>query len=789
MFNLRTIALKLFRASLLQVCLSIMTVASAVALIVMMCTYGFSAKKQFDQEQYAQYGDTDMMFGYEMTDDLHLTPSLLQEMEHLDNIEAISPVVLQVSSHIDTMAITAFGVKNDALVKSRFHFTKDLSSHTVAVTSRVASSLQKTIGDDIHFEGQSFTIQEIIQQHEPIIWLSYRRAQQLYPQMMAGKFALVQVTDDAYITDVATKISRTDAKFRVDIQNEAEAVVKNIESLLIFIIVLSVFTIIIAGTLLLTNFQIIFSKLVNQLRRLRLMGATTKQVASIVFTQLFCITAIGVGLGAIVGSVLMTQIVPLLIQRFDLLPMMPAFPLWIVSSIAGVCFVVLQLFVGYQVYRTSRLMPAQMTQKQLKRLVWTKQYTIWYMGVSLVSALLLALGSKEHAPIPTLIGTIMIVMQCVIVLPYVMQWLIQRSLVMVRAVFGKHIYLALQQLMPQLRKNSSVLITILCLMIMLIFTTTTMKSAQQSGFDYIHERFTTEVIATHDVVHTDIAYNAHLLETVQQMKGVESVTGVSMLHGYSSDGNNLNGYAVFTSALAPNEAIITAEKAALLHVEIGDVIPLEGFDDEGNQQVTNVTIVGIEPELHHNENYHIQLAWQPDKMATFGLYELYIEAPSETDFSELQTQYPSLYFETKTAILKENSQLIMQRNILVKATLSLLFFIAIIGIIQTLLHASFMRLRDYQINRLLGVTPQGLRKLILYQALIFISYGIVCGLLLGIGFTQVFWQVSSGEQLNMYDVFFIGGTLLTLISLTALAFVWQGYAISRMRMDAVGFKS
>lgn len=71
MFNLRTIALKLFRAGKMQVMTSIITVTIAIALVVMMCTYGFSAKVKLDADIYELYGDSNIEFGYEVEDDIY----------------------------------------------------------------------------------------------------------------------------------------------------------------------------------------------------------------------------------------------------------------------------------------------------------------------------------------------------------------------------------------------------------------------------------------------------------------------------------------------------------------------------------------------------------------------------------------------------------------------------------------------------------------------------------------------------------------------------------------------
>ena len=67
----------------------------------------------------------------------------------------------------------------------------------------------------------------------------------------------------------------------------------NFQALAIYIIVLSVFVLMITIVLLISTFQLVFYKLKEQLMVLRALGATKKQVGQIVQTQLMAILTIG----------------------------------------------------------------------------------------------------------------------------------------------------------------------------------------------------------------------------------------------------------------------------------------------------------------------------------------------------------------------------------------------------------------------------------------------------------------------------------------------------------------
>ena len=58
MYTLRTISLKLFRAGLSHVLMTLVTVAIAVSLIVAMLSYTSSAQLKLEADTYEQYGDS-----------------------------------------------------------------------------------------------------------------------------------------------------------------------------------------------------------------------------------------------------------------------------------------------------------------------------------------------------------------------------------------------------------------------------------------------------------------------------------------------------------------------------------------------------------------------------------------------------------------------------------------------------------------------------------------------------------------------------------------------------------
>src|SRR5699024_8598022 len=127
-----------------------------------------------------------------------------------------------------------------------------------------------------------------------------------------------------------------------------------------------------------------------------------------------------------------------------------------------------------------------------KRVVWTKAKSWISSGLAIIAIFLLLIGMKENAPVSSLIGTAVLTILLIYILPYLFRWFIHVSLPYSRSMFGETLYLALQRLLPQVRKNMSTILLILSIFVILIFSTATMYSIAISNEQYINEKFETE---------------------------------------------------------------------------------------------------------------------------------------------------------------------------------------------------------------------------------------------------------------------------------------------------------
>ncbi|MGE6513955.1 FtsX-like permease family protein [Lysinibacillus sphaericus] len=88
---------------------------------------------------------------------------------------------------------------------------------------------------------------------------------------------------------------------------------------------------------------------------------------------------------------------------------------------------------------------------------------------------------------------------------------------------------------------------------------------------------------------------------------------------------------------------------------------------------------------------------------------------------------------------------------------------------------------DYAIQRLIGLSPNGLMKLILTQVLSFVLYGLTVGIFLGLLLTRMIAFIDIDAPM-VYDFFTLGITSVVFLLATFVVFTLQGYWISRQKL-------
>ena len=149
-----------------------------------------------------------------------------------------------------------------------------------------------------------------------------------------------------------------------------------------------------------------------------------------------------------------------------------------------------------------------------------------------------------------------------------------------------------------------------------------------------------------------------------------------------------------------------------------------------------------------------------------------------SELSFLHERWPALTFSDYDTYLAENERMYYQRWSLFIGVLIVLVAATCLGVIQTLLHTIYGKRTDYAIQRLIGLTPNGLVKLILSQVLSFVLYGLAVGTLIGTAFTKLLALVDPGSAI-IFDFRILLGVSAFFVLAVVIIFAVQGYWISR----------
>lgn len=825
---MRTIALKLFRAAWTNVLTSISIITISICLVMTMSVYIYNANTQMKEEIQALFGEMDLMVGYNPEQHKVLTNEQISNFESIYGVTKVSSVSLAhtiVENEFNTTFYTA-GVENDNLVKSRYHFTVDLTPNDVVISENIARLFNKDVGDSLQItfnksvDGSleadigEFIIQEILPpikgtesfslillQNDVLkTWMNNSDEQ------TAGMYTLIK-TEDNIATSVGMEIKQLDETLRVDVASDYDFIKENLQALLIFMIVLSVFILLISSVLLMSTFQLLFYKIKEQLMVLRALGATTKQVSRIVQSQLSLIVSFGVLLGTSVSLLVIKLWLPQLISMMKLPSARTDLPLVFVIIIAASSFILLQFITQWQVRKSSRLLPLQIaSDNENLSLQWAKWKTLVVSGVAVIALLLFSnsqlIGkSSGEGALMILIGTLLVSGILLYMMPYLFTTLLNISLKPIRSALGKEAFLACQQLMPQVRKNMPIVLSIIGLMIILIFSSSLFKTIQSTEQNYINSQYETSMKITNELYDPTI--------TLDLIEEIESLPSVSYAYAQSNspllelkinnrwEGNNFEAIDVqkfvalnkidAVNGNLENGLIITERFAKEHQLSIGDTLKAGTYDVPLQQTVPigEVQVIGIAPNHYFYIDFYMDwssfvVALNPPVITDF-MVEATNTQQALAELKYLEDRWPALKFTDKETIIEQSNELTFQRWSLFVGVFVILIAATCLGVLQTLLHSVYAKRGDYAIQRLIGLSPNGLMKLILTQVLSFVLYGLTVGTFLGLLLTRMLGFIDEGAPI-FYDFFTLGITSLVFLVATLVVFALQGYWISRKKL-------
>ncbi|MCQ9284097.1 ABC transporter permease [Priestia aryabhattai] len=789
MKTLRGLAFRLFKSNKFIVFSSIVSIAISTMLVLSMVLFSFNAQDTLKSQLKQTYGEMDLSVGFDMNQGKILTSNLVEEIHQDKMVDKVSKVSI---AHLNLnqlhVSIYTVGVENDYLAKSRYHFSKPLNSSSVAMNKSLAQDLNIKIGDKVLIENRTYTLAETVKDLSangvaPDMLILNQKNVKRYIQAKEkssaeATYLLIKAHKNESALKLANHIKSYNKDLRIDIAEQDVGVQNNLQSLHTFIIVLSALVLIITSLILISNFELLLYKMRNQFAIMRSLGASTKQISKIIMIQSTVINITGISLGFILNFLSQRTLYSWVEKLFNIPTTPSEFNVGAAISISILAFIVIQLFLFVPAYRSTKVLPLKTMEENEKLNYSYSKVRVTLSKVLVGIAVFLIIGSQvlptrgTHGPAMLLISVVLVLLAFVLVfpiwLPKILEWFLPYG----QRLFGQEFYISVKNLIPQVRKNTAIILMISSLMIIAVFGSVTLRTIQISQLEQLKKDFATPILIETRIDNSKIN-SMEFTKTVEELSGVKSVSNFSTLglaelqtEGKKVDMNyavvdlkrlQAQGLMAHLNSKTPSNGLILSERfAQQSHLKVGQTVPVGEFSNETQIVESKGTfkVIAIEKQLLNNADSYVD--WNNQKLLDVIFYTLYVDSKhiknTANELEGLKSQYPEIKISNYEQSVKEANKMFYQRWGIFILVIATLVASTMVGVFNSLANNIYSKRKEFAVLRAMGVTPKGLRKIILSQVNLYIGIGLIIGIIMGLLTTFILLLVDPGEFVIDYKV-------------------------------------
>ncbi len=789
MRTIKGVALRLFKANKFIVFSSILSIAISATLVLSMVLFSFNAQDTLKNQMKQAYGEMDLSVGFNMDQSNVLTPKLVNEIVQNKKVNKVSKVSI---AHLNVnkmdTAIYTVGAENNYLPKSRYHFTEDLNEESVVMNKGLAKVLHAKIGDKILIENKKYTLVETVDDltatgSAPDMLILNQKVVKSYIQAKDNRkaeatYLLIKAKKNVNTLTLANQIKSYDKDLRIDIAEQDYGVKSNLQSLHLFIVVLSVLVLIVTSLIIISNFELLLYKMRNQFAIMRSLGASTKQISKIIMIQSTVINITGISLGFILNFLSQRTLYSWVEKLFNIPTTPSEFNVGAAISISILAFIVIQLFLFVPAYRSTKVLPLKTMEENEKLNYSYSKVRVTLSKVLVGIAVFLIIGSQvlptrgTYGSAMLLISVVLVLLAFVLVfpiwLPKILEWFLPYG----QRLFGQEFYISVKNLIPQVRKNTAIILMISSLMIIAVFGSVTLRTIQISQLEQLKKDFATPILIETRIDNSKIN-SMEFTKTVEELLGVKSVSNFSTLglaelqtEGKKVDMNyavvdlkrlQAQGLMAHLNSKTPSNGLILSERfAQQSHLKVGQTVPVGEFSNETQIVESKGTfkVIAIEKQLLNNADAYVD--WNNQKLLDVIFYTLYVDSEhiknTVNELEELKSQYPEIKISNYEQSVKEANKMFYQRWGIFILVIVTLVASTMVGVFNSLANNIYSKRKEFAVLRAMGVTPKGLRKVILSQVNLYIGIGLIIGIIMGLLTTFILLLVDPGEFVIDYKV-------------------------------------
>lgn len=811
MRSIKGLALRFFKANKFIAFSSIIGVMLSISLIITMGGFANNAEQSLENEFKKVYGDMDLSVGYNLGQNKIIDKSLLNRITADESIDQYSGVLItkftvnQLNADIYTV-----GVENDELVKSKYHFSEDLNANEVILNKALAEALNVQIGDSILIENKSFIVKEVLSDSNTtglipdMLILSRAKVQEITYEKTGvnneATYILIKAVENADILSLVNEIRAIDPELRIDVAEENEYLQSNLESLNIFMIILSFLLLIVTSLLIISNFEVFLYKYKNQFAIMRSIGATSKQMFKVILIQGSLINVIGAFLGLILAIISNQFLLEWFEKLFAFEISVTDFNYKIAIIVMLISMIIIEIFMLLPSYKSAKVLPLKIIRENeqtdfLNKKVSKRSGKILFLS----SIFLILLGVAQNSVGILLIAALLLVLAIFRFFPIYLSPILTRILPVIRYIFGNPSYVAIKNLIPQVRKNTFVVLMISTMMIIAVFGSAFLKTLEKNDEQYLQVQYPTNIVMESRVGSSSTIDPFGLQASI---KDIPSVVGVSTLSTADSaqlkrgdryltldyamaDLKEMERQGLLTSIpeSVDNIVILTRDYADKYQLEVGDKLELGLYSDEEQRVVpTGTVVVSDIVEKLPGSYYDAYMDWQNITYRTEStrLDKAFVSSDDPTttlqELEKVKTKYPAqLQINSYEQSLEKSKEMFYQRWAIFIAFIIVMLLSVMVGVFNTLINNIHSKRKEFAVLRTISVDRKGIVKIILTQVILYILIGLILGIVSGVLLTYVLVLID--PAIVFFDFTFILIISLIMIIMAFLIFIPFAYKL------------
>jgi len=817
-FSIKDISLKLLKSNRLIVISSIVSIMLSVALIINLFVLTSNAELSLKQEMQKQYGDMDISVGFNSDSEKIITKQMAEKIISLPYVNDTSKVLVGQLNldyrNENGFKIYSVGVENDTLSKSRYHYNKDISENEVVLNKGLAEALQKSKGEQINVGGRNLKIIDTLDNLKQdssmpdMLIISRSTFQSLSNNGKDASYIMLKLSDKGKNMEVANELHNIDKDLRVDIAEEEEFMKNNLSSLNTFLFILSALILVMSSLFVLSNFQIFLYNYRHQFALIRALGGSSHQAFKLVFIQCTFINILGILLAFAASYLSSKYLIGIFNHLFSLNASAIEFPYLTAIIIACISFAVIQLFMLIPALKSSKILPLQIMQNNEvieSKYKYSKRLGIIVLALAVFVFLSGVARNDANNVLLGLVSSMLLVAGVYILFMFYLKQILSLFLPAFRIFGGNASFVAIKNLIPQVKNNALIIIAISTMIIIAVLGGNMFKTIRANDELFLRQQYPSNIVVT-DRNKLDSKLDSSFKSEMDKLDGVTNTTVLSMgSSAFLKTNKGLEHLYYFLANLEPmaesgiipkisgdisNTIVVSKEFAQEHNLNIGDSIEIKRRMDDGksiteideNTGFESVSISAIVDKIPAAQGEQVMFDWSNEKYKdnnTF-FYKALITTDDQNatmkDLKLLRQKYPSIKWGTLSQALEESEQIFYQRWAFFIVVLVIIFCALFLGIFNSLINNLVSKRKEYALLRTLELNKIGLIKVILTQVMVYILIGVILGCILGMAITIILSFMENG-YLNFhveYELILI--IISVLIFLTI--FIFTPFAIN-----------